>query len=383
MFHTRHFFFAFLVLALLLTAKQRGQAQQIEDGKVLDKTKSEWLTILEKNEKARMRRAAVLALGIFGPGEKDILPALNKALAADKDESVRLQIVAVLGSLKPEVLRDALPTLADTIKDDKSAAVRAATANLIAKLGALAKPALVPLTGALKDADSVVRAEAVKALGVIGAEAKTAANDMLPLLKDSDSFVRQSAVFAFGRWGREALPVVPNLLQLLENDSAAEVRLEVARTLAAVGPDADTLPAVAKALRNDKSEEVRRQLALTLEKMGNLRSIVKELFDVLHSDKDRVVRVHLVHSISKGLGSSMKDYVKDFAVWLNKDPDADVRLEITQELGALGPAGEEAVDALMIAESDVVLQVREAARQAIVRIKEKPKKEPAKEPAKK
>ena len=82
-----------------------------------------------------MRKAAVIALGIFGPGDKDVLPALSKALAADKDEMVRLQIVAVLGSLKSEVLRDSLPTLADTLKDDKSSAVKAATATLIGKLG--------------------------------------------------------------------------------------------------------------------------------------------------------------------------------------------------------------------------------------------------------
>jgi HEAT repeats len=103
---------------------------------------------------------------------------------------------------------------------------------------------------------------------------------------------------------------------------------------------------------------------------------MKEILEVLRNDKDRTVRLHLVRSIPTCLGSGMKEYVKDYADWLNKEPDADVRLAIIQELGALGPAGNEALDALAVAESDVVLQVREAARQAIVQIKEVPKKEP-------
>src|SRR5262249_40778447 len=62
----------FVVFSAVLANKARSDEQT-----VFDKTKKEWLTILEKDEKPRMRKAAVIALGIFGPGQKEILPALT------------------------------------------------------------------------------------------------------------------------------------------------------------------------------------------------------------------------------------------------------------------------------------------------------------------
>jgi HEAT repeat protein len=371
-------FLVAVALPMLFVAWPRPATAQ-QDGKVLDKTKAEWLAILDDaSAKPRMRKAAVIALSIFGPGEADVLPALSKALSSDKDEAVRVQIASVLGSVKPGALRDSLPTLADVLKDDKSSAVRAATANLIGKLGELAKPALSVLVRALKDADASVRASAVEAIGQTGAEAKTAINDMLPLLKDADASVRYSTAFALGRFGPDAAAAIPELLQVLEKDSSAVARHEVARILGLIGGSSGktVVPALVKALQNDKSDDVRRQLALTLAKMGDIKGEMKEILDVLKNDKDRTVRLYMIRSIPKCLGSAMKDYVKDYAEWLGKEPDADGRLAIIEELGALGPAAKEALDALTRAESDVVLQVREAARQAIIHINTTAKKGP-------
>jgi len=378
-----------VVFAMPMLCAASSRTVAAEEPKVLEKTKAEWLVILETDVKPsasreevqrakRMRKAAVIALGIFGAGEKDVLPALSKVLATDKDETIRLQIVSILGSVKPESLRDSLPTLADVLKDDKSSAVKAATANLIGKLGELAKPALSGLVRVLKDADASVRAAAVEAIGQTGAEAKSAVNDMLPLLKDADASVRYSTVYALGRFGPAAAPAVPDLLQVLERDESVDARHEVARTLALIGsPSGKTiLPALIRALQNDKSDEVRRQLALTLARMGDIKGEMKEILGILKNDKDRTVRLYLIRSIPKCIGSAMKEYVKDYADWLGKEPDADARLAIIQELGALGPAAKEALDALTRAESDVVLQVREAARQAILNVNAAAKKGP-------
>ena len=70
--------------------------------------------------------------------------------------------------------------------------------------------------------------------------------------------------------------------------------------------------------------------------------------------------------------------MKDYAVWLGREPDGEVRLALVQELGGLGPAAKEALDALAAAESDVVIQVREAAREAVLQVKGLAKKEPKK-----
>ena len=94
---------------------------------VLGKTKGEWLTMLAADEKPLNRKAAVLALSVLWLKDKEVLPAFIKALTSDKDEQVRLQIATVMGGLDASSkgeLGDALPTLADVLKDDKSAAVR-------------------------------------------------------------------------------------------------------------------------------------------------------------------------------------------------------------------------------------------------------------------
>ncbi|MCE9534232.1 MAG: HEAT repeat domain-containing protein [Planctomycetes bacterium] len=358
--------------------------QSQEDGKVLDKTKSEWLTILQKDEKPRMRKAAVIALGIFGPGQKDILPVLTRSLSTDADEAVRISIVGILGRVEKNDLRDSLPVFADVIKDDKSGTVRAAVARLISQLGDLAKPALMPLIAALKDTEPGVRAAAAEALGKIGPDAKAAVNPLLPLLKDMDSNVRYSAVFAYGRIGPDAAFMAPDLNQVLENDTSVDVRREAARSLGMIGGTSAkyVIPSFLKGLKEDKSEEVRRQIALAIAKMGDIGSVMKELLDIMRTDKDRYVRMHLARSIPSALGSNFRAFVKEYAELLPKETDGEVRLALVQELGALGPAAKEALEILTEATSDPVLQIREAARLAVFRIKTVPKVEPKTEPKK-
>ena len=370
-----------LAAALLPILCMASPARSQEDGKVLDKTKVEWLSILEKDEKTRMRKAAVIALGIFGPAQKDILPVLGNSLAKDKEEDVRVQIVLTLKSLDPKKeLRDLLPLLADVLKDDKSAAVRTGAAELIGRLGEYAKPALKTLIAALKDSDVGVRAAAADALGKIGPDAKAAVPEMLPLLKESDASVRFTTIFAYSRIGPAAAFVAPDINIIFETDPSSDVRREAARTLGLIGTSATrfVLPTIIKVLREDKSEEVRRQAAQTLAKMGDIKPVMKETLEIFRADKDRYVRLHLVRSIAAALGSNLKDYVKDLADWLNKDPDADVRLAIVQELGDLGVAAKEAIPALLDAENDVVIPVREAAKQAVLQVKGLAKKEPKK-----
>lgn len=369
----------FLVFAIPLLFAAPARAQDM----VLGKTKNEWLTMLTSDDKPLNRKAAVLALSVLWLKDRDVLPVFIKALTSDKDEQVRLQIATVMSGLNAGPsgeLRDALPTLADVLKEDKSAAVRAACASLMTKLGENARPALTRLIGALKDSDAGVRANAVEAIGKIGPEAKSAIPEILPLLKDADAGVRLNTVFACRGFGADAAVVVPDLLQVLEKDGSDDVRREVAKTLASIGASSAklVLPALVKQMRDEKSAEVRRQLAQTLGKLGDIKTIVKDVFDLIKNEKDHTVRLYLARSIPGALSGGLQENVKDYAVWLGRDPDGEVRLALVQELGALGPAAKEALDALIAAESDVVIQVREAAREAVLQVKGLAKKEPKK-----
>jgi HEAT repeat protein len=367
---------AFSLPALLLALPRPAHSQ---DDAVFGKKKAEWLKILEKDEKPRMRRAAVLALGVFGAGKSDILPALTKALAEDKDQMVKLQVVTVLENVDPKDLRDSLETLSNVLKKkEESAAVRAGAATLLGKLGLHAKPALATLIAALKESDASIKVAAVEAIGKIGPEAaKPSRVEILPLLKDSDATVRFAALFAYGRFGPDAAFVTPDLNLVLESDSVADVRREAAKTIGRFGPAGKlALASLVKALREDKETDVRRQAAASLGKMGaELKPVAASLTEVLRKDSDRIVRLYIVRSLSDALRGDLKYHVKDLADWLNKDPDSDVRLAIIQELGGLGPAAKEALRAIQEAQGDVVLSVREAAAAALKQIVPPPKKD--------
>ena len=223
------------VIGAVLISAGAGAARAQE---VLGKTKAEWLGVLQKDPKPELRKAAVIALGILGPAQKDVLPVLSKALQEDKDELVRLQVVATLGSLGRNELKDLVPTFADVLREDKSAAVRAQTAALFAKLGDAARPALTTLEKALGDMNPQVRAAAADAIGRIGPEAKNSIPKLVPLCKDMDVAVRFAVASSFGRIGDDALFALPDLAQMLEADASVDVRRGAARSLGLTGTGA-------------------------------------------------------------------------------------------------------------------------------------------------
>ena len=271
----------------------------------------------------------MVALGIIGPGERDILPALIKALENDKDDGVRMKVLSIFMRLKPEQLAFAVPALADTVKGDSVPAIRAEAARVLAKAGERAKPALMLLVAALKDNDPRVRESSAEAIGNIGSEARSAFPDLLRLLREPaedkklmgltllipvspfvlrehESNIRLQIVAAVGRIGLDE-PTITELNRVLAEDSFPLVRKEVARTY---GLNAlvvkSGVPALAKALREDPSSEVRFHCAVTLGKMGPLASEgLESLRRSMLEEKDKMVRAFAVRrAIGSGRGKT-------------------------------------------------------------------------------
>ena len=62
------------------------------------RTASEWIVVLRTAKETNQRRAAVIALGILGPKQLDVVPALAKAVS-DSEELVRLTAVQTLSGM--------------------------------------------------------------------------------------------------------------------------------------------------------------------------------------------------------------------------------------------------------------------------------------------
>jgi HEAT repeat protein len=345
---------------------------------VADKTKDEWLKILREDESARKRSSAVVALSRFTKRTNDIVDALREALSNDKADSVRLQAAKIVADfdVKTEDGRDhfakMIPTLADLLRGDKSVMVRAAAAKALGQAGEKATTVINTIINGLKDTDANVRIASAHTIGQLGEVAKAAVPELIPLLKDMDDHVRLEAVYALGRVGGAGVLAVGDLSKVLAADTDATVRKEAARAFKLIGGEArEAVPALAKALREDKSEEVRQECALALGKMaGDVKDVAGQLLEAVQKDADKDVRIFSVHALSSGLvNSDLKMHVKVLAEHLGKEQEGDVRIAIISVLGTLGPDGVEALPALNKASADVQVNVRNAAKAAIKKIK--------------
>lgn len=351
-------------LLLLLPVAARSDDEPVVQGI----KKSEWIKMLDEPS-VRKRRAAVLALGVIGPLHKDVVPALGKALR-DKEPSVRQESMNVLGAFEKDQIRELVPDFADLLKEEPQADIRRQAATLLGRIGGLAKPAINRLTLTLGDKENSVRIASAEALGRIGPDAKEACPAFTALLKDKDPGIRTAGVFALGRIGTENAEQLDLLIKLFLADESVDVRREASRSVGLLEIDPKkALPFFLKSLETDPSPDVRQQSALALGKIGAEVGNSKDaVLKALNNDKDRGVRVYLVRSLSSALGEKLIDLVPDLLKRLKEDPEGEVRLAIVQEIGNLGPSAKAAAPALNIAQQDVQIAVREAAKVALKRV---------------
>jgi HEAT repeat protein len=357
-----------LLLGLLLLAAPTRADEPTFNGRKL----SEWVTLLKEDATPRKRRAAVVALGqIAASGDRDTVAAtlaqLGKALRNDASPAVRAQAAIVLGQLKAETLAAALGDLTVSMRAEREPAVRREVATALARLGEAAKPAVGPLTSALKDADASVRAAAADALGRIGGEAKGAEPELLPLLKDKDKSVRQAAVFALGRVKPDdTLTPAAAIVKVLQTDTDATMRREAILSLGLLGDRSQTVIAALGGALSDKEAELRALAALTLSKFGPaIHAVEAQLLKAFTSDPDKGVRLNAVRTLVSGYGTDAPKLIPVLTKQLQADADFEVRVAIVEELGGLGPAGKPAVPALQRARKDPQIKVREAATDAL------------------
>ena len=95
-------------LLMLLTGHVRSQLTNEKQPVVKGKTASEWIDILEKDQKVERRRAALIALGILGPKVPGVITGVSSGLN-DSDAIVRRSAAQTLGEMGPGPLRAPVP----------------------------------------------------------------------------------------------------------------------------------------------------------------------------------------------------------------------------------------------------------------------------------
>lgn len=379
---------AFLFALALSPATARGQN---DDPVYNGKKGSAWVDILVNDSSARQRALAIDALAKLWADKqyKEAIPAIGRTLRLDSSAAVRTAAALALGGLKEEdIVKKGLGAkdLIDAMGTEKESRVRKEIAKVIGRYPVLAKLAVVPLTGALKDPDPGTRAVIADALALTGSEGKSAAAGLAPLLADQDKGVRFSVVIALGRITPEGAPAIAETMaRMLGTEKELDIKVELITSL---GLLAEKSPAVVNALAamlSQPEDELRLRAVRVLGTFGtDAAPAAGALLKAAESDKHKEVRVDAIHAFGSALGPALKGRVADVIRVLEKDADYEVRLAVVEEIGALGNDLKDDAETIKVLRkrlSDPHITVREAAAAAIRKIEKKP--EPKKDPDKK
>ena len=271
---------------------------------------------------------------------------------------------------------------------NKDSRVRSRAAENLARLGAEAKFAILPLRQRLRDADPQVRCRAATALGEIGS---AAVEELIHALALPDRNVRREAVWALGKIGPEALPAVGALARALSHRDAT-VRKGAARALGLLGRWArPAIPFLIAAL-SDTDLFFSRLAAWALGMIG--APAVAALVGALgHADKyvqreaawalgqigpDAAAAVPKLTAILKfSSGNSSADPFKKIPaqeeteiIFLHPTPDAMLRTYAAQALGKIGVQARSAYPALRAALADPDYHVAQAAAEALKQLQD-------------
>ncbi|MDZ5457967.1 HEAT repeat domain-containing protein [Azohydromonas lata] len=296
------------------------------------------------------RRVALLEAADLG--DEALLPALAQRLRSDPEAALRAEAARALAGWDDA---DVVEALAQALTDE--AAVREAAAQALAELRDPATAA--GLVQHAWHADAFTCAAALRGLRELRLD--TAAAPALAALQRPEGPVRREAIGVLG-WLRHAL-ALPLLARTAVEDADAEVRRAATGALGLAGPDelAVVLPALLAAL-NDATWPVREEAATTL---GKLRPEDPAAIRALcASMEDDYWQVRL--RAARALGRLRSRDALPVLTEALAHPAGNLRKEAAIALGEIGDA--RAAVALHVAEADPDPEVRKAARLALTRL---------------
>ena len=260
---------------------------------------------------------------------------------------------------------------------DPEVKVRREAAYQLSRLKKLAWPATRNLANALGDKDASVRTSAASALGGIGPRAKESIPALEKVLSDPVPSVRESAAAALGSMGPDARTSIPALKKAL-HDSSETVQFTCACCLLALGEKPEPLSVLEKLLSSQQTH-IQFAAANTLIKAeAGHKQAIAVLVQALASDGSNGTRRLALFHI-RDLGSRAVWALPRVAAILGS-PEMSARANAVRCMGSMGSAASKYVPNLMeLAEKDTSADVRQAAREALEKIKKAQQEKQAKD----
>ena len=225
------------------------------------------IDILQNGDTLARRRTARAAASL-GPAAKGAVPELLRALKAD-DVHLRLAAAEAVARVDRSQAKAGIEVLAGLLADKKhrSSMVRAYALQALGRIGPDAKDAL-PVLAAVLDDDGPFHGEAAAVMLKIDPQNAAALDFLRKVLKGQAANDGLFEMFEdMPELGAAAKPLVPDLLSHLKAP-AAFFRLNAARTLGAIGPDArEAVPLLRELAAKDKRADVREAAAEALKKI--------------------------------------------------------------------------------------------------------------------
>jgi HEAT repeat protein len=346
-----------------------------DDETVAGKTRSEWLQLLKMAKETKVRRAALIALEVLGPKMTGVTDGVIDALDKDADAEVRRDAAQALARMGSDA-KGGVDALADALKKDKDGSVRETCARGLGRLAGQVETQTFILAAALSDTHAGTRAAAAETLNALGDKARLALPQLLKVLSDkkADRIPRIYAARIAGRFETDAGTTIPALLSVCtDKEAPVNVREAAADALGRLGTAAEEVAEHLAKIVQTKEEkaELRRTAVVALGKVGGKAAVAWPALKVAIKDADNGLRYQAIR-LAGSLGKEEKMIVTSLAEAALKDENVENRLAAIQELGQLGSVAADAAPALVQLAADSRGSIREAAADALKKIKSAP-----------
>ncbi len=296
---------------------------------------AEPLAELVADEDATVRRMAVGALANIKPGADQVVPLMIKMLS-DADPQVLALATHSLAEAGPSVV----PAMIKAMEDEQTVYF---AILVLAELGPDAKEAVPALAQALSHEDAEVRHEAAQALRAIGPGASAAVPDLVKSLDDKQIAVLLPSVLALGSIGPGAIDAADKLRSFSQGDDDL-LKVCALWAIEKIEPDdqrlkTETVPALVNLLLNE-DPNVRNAAAFAVLQLEPGSEVVAPLFAEAFGKASEEARVDMISAIASLGGQAVPRLVVGLEY-------PNVRRQIIEVLGEMGPEAAEAVPALL------------------------------------